>query len=181
LLGVLAVLGWGVEPGLLDWQPTLLLTQPWRLFSAVGVHYSPAHLLLNLAGLAGVAALGAVARISSARAWAWVMAWPLAHLGLLADPTLAHYGGLSAVLHAGVAIVAIHLLRGAAARERRIGAAVVLGLVLKVGLEFPWSPPAWHPTLQIMVTPLAHVSGLVAGLVCGGAVQLLARRRRRDA
>jgi hypothetical protein len=32
-----------------------------------------------------------------------------------------------------------------------------------------------------MVTPLAHVSGLVAGLVCGGAVQLLARRRRRDA
>ena len=183
LLGVLAMLGWGIEPGILDWQRALLLTQPWRLFSAVGVHYSPAHLLLNLAGLAGVAALGAVARIDSAPAWAWVAAWPLTQLGLLVDPDLAHYGGLSGVLHAGVAIVAIHLLRGAASRERRIGAAIVLGLALKVGLEFPWSPPTLHPALQIMVTPLAHVSGLVAGLACGGAVHLLARRnsRRRDA
>lgn len=183
LLGVLAMLGWGIEPGTLDWQRALLLTQPWRLFSAVGVHYSPAHLLLNLAGLAAVAALGAVARIDSASAWAWVAAWPLTQLGLLLDPDLAHYGGLSGVLHAGVAIVAIHLLRGAASRERGIGAAILLGLVLKVGLEFPWSPPALHPALQIMVTPLAHLSGLVAGLVCGGAMQLLVRRksRRRDA
>ena len=180
-LAILAMLGWGIEPGLLDWQPTLLLTQPWRLFSAVGVHYSAAHLLLNLAGLAGVAALGAVARIDSALAWAWVVAWPLTQLGLLVDPELVHYGGLSGVLHAGVAIVAIHLLRRAASRGRRIGVAILLGLALKVGLEFPWSPPAFHATLQIMVTPLAHVSGLVAGLVCGGAVHLLGRRRRRDA
>jgi rhomboid family GlyGly-CTERM serine protease len=182
-LGVLAMLGWGIEPGILDWQRALLTTQPWRLFSAVGVHYSPAHLLLNLAGLAGVAALGAVARIDSALAWAWVAAWPLTQLGLLLDPGLVHYGGLSGVLHAGVVIVAIHLLRGAASRGRRIGAAILLGLALKVGLEFPWSPPAWHAALQIMVTPLAHVSGLVAGLVCGGAVHLLARRKssRHDA
>lgn len=181
LLGVLAVLGWGIEPELLDWQPTLLLTQPWRLFSAVGVHYSPAHLLLNLAGLAGVAALGAVARIDSALAWAWAAAWPLTQLGLLVDPELAHYGGLSGVLHAGVAIVAIHLLRSAASRGRRFGAAILLGLATKVALEFPWSPPALHPALQIMVAPLAHVSGLVAGLACGGAVHLLARRGGRDA
>jgi len=38
----------------IDWQPTLALTQPWRSFSAIGVHYSTQHLLANLAGAAAV-------------------------------------------------------------------------------------------------------------------------------
>jgi hypothetical protein len=49
---------------------------------------------------------------------AWVCAWPLTQLGLLMRPDLSHYGGLSGVLHAGAAIVALHLVwRGARARR----------------------------------------------------------------
>jgi len=43
----------------IDWQPGLALSQPWRAFSAIGVHYSGAHLAGNLAGIAlAVLAIG---------------------------------------------------------------------------------------------------------------------------
>ena len=175
LLGVGALLGTGVAPEMLDWQPALALTQPWRMFSAVAVHYEAAHLLANLAGALLVAALGWAARIGVHMSLAWLLAWPLTHLGLLFDPQLAHYGGLSGVLHAGVAIVSVHLLLAGRTRQRRIGAAICIGLVVKVGLEFPWVP-AFHAELGIMVAPLAHLSGLVVGSACGAAAHALARR-----
>jgi len=110
LLGLLALSGWGVPGAAIDWQPTLALTQPWRAFSAIGVHYSALHLLANLAGAAAVGVLGVAARAPGAAAWAWLIAWPLTQFGLLVEPTLLHYGGLSGVLHAGVAVVAVVLL-----------------------------------------------------------------------
>ena len=177
LLGVLGVLGRHVPPELLDWQPTLALTQPWRSFSAVAVHYSDVHLLVNLVGAGVVAALGWAARITARLGEAWLVAWPLTHIGLLADPQLTHYGGLSGVLHAGVAIAALHLILAAGSQQRRIGTAIAFGLVIKVALEFPWSPASFHAGLGIMVAPLAHLSGVLSGLACGGAAALLGRRK----
>ena len=54
---------------------------------------------------------------------AWACAWPLTQLGLLVRPDLLHYGGLSGVLHAGAAIVALHLVWRGARLRRLIGAA----------------------------------------------------------
>jgi hypothetical protein len=83
----------GIAPVAIDWQPARALTEPWRAFSAVAVHYSNLHLVANLAGAALVAALGAAAGVSPAAVAAWACAWPLTQLGLLVRPDLAHSAG----------------------------------------------------------------------------------------
>ena len=37
---------------------------------------------------------------------AWLLSWPLTQWGLMLQPELLHYGGLSGVLHGGAAIAA---------------------------------------------------------------------------
>ncbi len=176
LLGTAALIGARVESEALDWQPAVWIAEPWRCFSAVAVHYGQPHLFANLAGVTLVGALGWAARVGAPMALAWAAAWPLTQLGLLADPELAHYGGLSGVLHAGVAVVAVHLLLAGTGRQRRIGALIALGVTAKVAFEYPWSPPTFHPGLNLMVAPLAHLSGLLAGLACGAAAHWIERR-----
>jgi rhomboid family GlyGly-CTERM serine protease len=167
LLCVAALLAWPVDRDLIDWQPSLAWVQPWRAFSAVAVHYSALHLAANLTGALLVAALGVVAHVPARCVWAWGVAWPLTQFGLLVQPALLHYGGLSGVLHAGVAVVAVHLLvRGADSAWRR-GGAILAGLCLKVLSESPWGAPLRHPEgWDIAVAPLAHATGLLAGVVC---------------
>ncbi len=111
----------------------------------------------------------------AAAALAWALAWPLTHLALLAQPALSSYGGLSGVLHAGAAVVAVWLLlRGRGAR-RWIGAAVLLGLVVKVVSEAPWQAPAQAVAgLDFPVAAAAHASGLVAGALLGALAALAA-------
>ena len=109
-------------------------------------------------------------------AWAWALAWPLTHLGLLLAPDLLRYGGLSGVLHAGVAVAAVALVREAALRRDRVlGALLLAGLCAKVLGERAWAhtlvtPPGW----DIVVAPLAHASGTV----CGALAALLLVRSR---
>ena len=176
-LGVLALAGWAAPHGTLDWQPALVLAQPWRAFSAIGVHYSLLHLIANLAGVAAVGALGIAARAPLWTTLAWGAAWPLTQLGLLLEPALHHYGGLSGVLHAGVAVVAVTLLWPPNASTRRwVGLALLAGLVAKVLLETPWGAPLRYPAgIDIAVAPLAHASGLVAGLLCAIVTQVASR------
>lgn len=183
LLGVVALAGWATPHGALDWQPALALTQPWRAFSAVGVHFSLLHLLANLAGVAAVGALGISARAPLSATWAWVAAWPLTQLGLLLEPALLHYGGLSGVLHAGVAVIAVVLLWLPNASTRRwVGIALLAGLILKIVLEAPWGAPLRYPAgIDIAVAPLAHASGLVAGLLCAIVARLASRERSQSA
>lgn len=144
------------------------------------MHWSLGHLGANLAGTALVAALGARARADRADAWAWFAAWPLTQLGLLLQPGLLHYGGLSGVLHAGVVIAAIGLLQRESGVRRTVGALILGGVALKVGLEQPWQgglrqAPGW----QIAIAPAAHFSGALAGLVCGVAAATWRWRRGR--
>jgi rhomboid family GlyGly-CTERM serine protease len=181
LLALLALAGWSMPREAIDWQPTLALAQPWRAFSAIGVHYSALHLVANLAGVAAVGALGIAARAPRSATWAWAIAWPLTQLGLLLEPALVHYGGLSGVLHAGVAVIAVILLWTPNAPTRRwVGLALLAGLVVKVLLETPWGAPLRHPAgIDIAVAPLAHASGLVAGLLCAIVARLATRSPRR--
>ena len=162
-----AVLGWPLNPASIDWQPALALRQPWRAFTAIGVHYSTAHLIGNLAGVALAGVFGVAARVPARLAWAWLAAWPLTHFGLLIRPDLAHYGGLSGVVHAGVAIVIVFVLVSGTRRQRLVGSAVLIGFCAKLLSEAPWGEALRHPAgWDIAVAPLAHTSGALAGAVC---------------
>jgi rhomboid family GlyGly-CTERM serine protease len=159
-----SLIGWWLPSAWLDWQPALAFTEPWRFLTAAFVHWSPLHLGANLAGAAVVAAFGQAAALPPRAALAWLLAWPLTHAALLAQPALAHYGGLSGVLHAGVAVAATGLVLQGRGRPRWIGAAVLAGLALKIVLERPWTGPLAHPAgWDIAVAPLAHAAGALAG------------------
>lgn len=151
----------------LDWQPALAWREPWRWWTAAWVHWSGLHLAANLVGAALVSMLGTVAGCGWRATAAWGLAWPLTQLGLLAAPSLVHYGGLSGVLHAAVAVVGLQLVWVEQAVRRGIGAALLVGLMLKVLLETPWLGPLHRVSgWDIPIVPLAHATGVLAGLVC---------------
>jgi rhomboid family GlyGly-CTERM serine protease len=175
-LGTVAVTLWGWRDAL-DWQPARAIAEPWRAWTAAGVHLSAMHLAANLAGALLVGALGVVADVPRRSTAAWFVAWPLTQFGLLARADLGHYGGLSGVLHAGVAVAAVHLIADGPRARRRIGAAVLVGLVAKVLSEAPWGPAVVHPAgWDIGVAPFAHASGTLAGLACALIAWALAAR-----
>ena len=166
-LAAWALLGGLIDPASIDWQPSLAWRQPWRAFTAIGVHYSAAHLGGNLAGVALAGVFGVVARVPARLAWAWLAAWPLTHFGLLVRPELAHYGGLSGVVHAGVAIVIVFVLVRGTRRQRLVGSAVAAGFGAKLLSEVPWGEALRHPAgWDIAVAPIAHSTGALAGAVC---------------
>ncbi len=169
LLPALALHGHPTAAQMLAWEPGDALGEPWRLWSAAWVHLSALHLAANAAGTLLVAALGMAARLPRHAALAWGLAWPLTHLGLLAVNGIGRYGGLSGVLHAGVAIVAVVLMRAGRHRERRLGWAIGGVLALKLLSEAPWRGAVSHPVgWDIAVAPWAHVSGALAGVVLAG-------------
>jgi rhomboid family GlyGly-CTERM serine protease len=149
----------------LEWQPQALAEQPWRAWSAVFIHYSRLHLVGNLTGLALTAALGWVSRVPASGAVAWAAAWPLTHLAFLwMAPDLMHYGGLSGVVHAGVAIGLTHLFLTGSRSQRLIAAALLAGLVAKILSETPWRGSVQQlEGWDIGIAPIAHVTGVLAG------------------
>lgn len=177
-LALLALAWRGAAPAAWDWQPGLWAREPWRAWTAVLVHWSDSHLAMNLAGCAALAWLGWRAGAGRREALAWALAWPLTQWGLLTEPALRHYGGLSGVLHAGVAVLLWRLLTRGPGRERAVGLGLAAGLVVKLWLEAPWRGALRvSPDLDFAVAPLAHLSGTLAGLACAAA---LCRRARPD-
>jgi rhomboid family GlyGly-CTERM serine protease len=155
----------------IDWQPGLAGSQPWRCWSAAFVHWSALHRAANLAGCAMVGALGVVAGGGIRATLAWALAWPLTQVGLLIEPGLLHYGGLSGVLHAGVAVTATDLCLRERGIRRVIAGALLVGLAAKVVSEAPWQGPlrlvdGW----DIAIAPLAHATGAVCGVLCALAL-----------
>ena len=165
LLATTSLLAWWLPREALDWQPTLATTQPWRTVTAAFVHWTPLHLAANLAGCAVLALLGWRARLGTREATAGLIALPLTQLGLLLQPELQRYGGLSGELHAMAAIAALTLLTRPG-RERTIGGGIALGLVLKIALEHPFGP-ALRATegFDFPVAPFAHLCGAVSGFL----------------
>ena len=173
LLAAGSLLAAGVDPRQLDWQPALAWTQPWRWWSAAWVHWSDGHRWANVGGALLVAALGWRAHCDRLDSLAWFTAWPLAHLGLLLQPVLAHYGGLSGVLHAGVVVVGVSLCDRALGPRRLLGAAMLAGVTLKLAFEQPWLGAVQRvPGWDIAVAPGAHLSGAALGAVCALAAAL---------
>lgn len=170
VLALGAGLAWPWATAPIDWQPALFVSEPWRAFSAAFVHWSVQHLLANLAGCAVLAFVGAAARLPKRAAVSWLIAWPLTQIGLLMRPDLLHFGGLSGVLHAGVAVLVVELLRRGG-RDRTLGLAIGIGLLVKLLLEQPLGAPLRHVAgWDIAIAPLSHLSGAVAGALSALAV-----------
>ena len=130
----------------LDWQSALGLAEPWRLWTCAWVHWSVAHLLVNVLGGVVVAFVGWRARLPLASTVAWFVAWPLtqamvAALGgerlVTAMPT---YGGLSGVLHAGVVVLGLSLTWPRAAAGAR-PLVVPMPVPADTGFSATHSPP----------------------------------------
>lgn len=173
--GSLLPMAWPALAQTLVWRSGLAWTEPWRWWGAAWVHGSVAHAALNGAGLALLAALGWMLRLPARAALAWALAWPLTQLGWLLGPPLASYFGLSGVLHAGLVVLGLTLVReghAPALRARTLGWALLLGLALKLALEDPFGPTLHAvPALGIAVAPWSHFSGSMAGLCCAGVVR----------
>ncbi|MFM2053781.1 MAG: rhombosortase [Pseudomonadota bacterium] len=165
----------------LAWDATRVAAEPWRCWSAAWVHLSALHLGANLAGGVLVLLLGWLARPPRDAAWAWALAWPLTHLGLLALPQVVRYAGMSGVLHAGVAVMAVTLVGCGRDRvERVVGALVLVGLAAKLAAEPSWSLGAVRPDgWDIAVVPAAHAIGAGWGVLLALALVVLPRLRSR--
>lgn len=181
LFAVYALLGFLVDREALDWQPSLAASEPWRAFTAIGVHYSTAHLVGNVAGAAITGAFGIVARAPARLAAAWLVAWPLTQFGLLVKPGLLHYGGLSGVVHAGVAIVIVFLLARGTRAQRWVAGLVLLGFIAKLIHEAPWGPAVrYSDSWGINVAPIVHLTGAVSGAVCAAILLMFSSSLRND-
>jgi hypothetical protein len=181
LHGVLSMLAWWARDGVvhaITWQADGWQQMPWTLWSSSWVHLNPPHLIGNQVALGALAALAWVIHPTRACALAWLLAWPLLQLSLLLWPQIGYAVGLSGVLHAGAAVVAVHLLlkRIAVPKARRWGGLLALGLLIKLGLEAGWSHPVvWDSGNNMSVVQAAHLSGVGWGLLLGLA---LGRRQR---
>lgn len=180
-LAAAALALWWAPTAVFDWQPTRAWHEPWRWWTAAGVHWSERHLAGNLAAVALVAAYGWAARVPVRVSGAWFAAWPITHLGLLVQPELAHYGGLSGVLHAGVAAVSFWLAWAGSGRRRVVGLLMLTGLAAKLLIEAPWGEPLRHSAgWDIALAPLGHATGSMAGLLCAALAAGLQRLGHHD-
>lgn len=171
---------------------------PWVWWSSAWLHGSTPHLLRNLAGLALVGALGMLVRPSRQAALAGWLAWPLTQLGMLMQPSLGSYVGLSGVLHAGVTVLALHAVTRPLRQPpspsavhpvspsapsttgiRLVAVALLVGLGVKVLMENPWGQTLVASTSSaINVAPWAHLSGCAAGALATGVLWALAAGSR---
>ncbi len=177
VLFVGSLLAWFAPPEAWLWRRDAP-GEAWRWWSAAFVHRSGLHLASNLAGLVLVAMLGAATRLPWQAAAAWALAWPLTHAGLWLAESPNGYGGLSGVLHAGLAVAAVFMITAPVRGHRLLGAAMALGLAAKLAIESPWEAavrPSAYWGFPVVVA--AHAAGALAGLLVALAFQ--AGRRLR--
>jgi len=154
---------WALHPDAGLQQP------PWVWWSSAWLHGSAQHLNRNLIALGLMAALGVASQVPTRSAVLWALAWPLTQLGMLwpGSGLLHTYVGLSGVLHAGAAVLAMQgVLQRRHPAYRLSGALLLLGLAAKVIMENPWQHTLIQPIgSDITVAPWAHLSGIGAGAI----------------
>jgi hypothetical protein len=166
---VTSMLVWWMGDGLgqwMTWRADDWLQRPWTLWTSAWVHRNTPHLIGNQLAVGALAAMAWVLRPDARAALAWVLAWPLIPLCQRWWPLVGHYVGLSGLVHAAVAAVAVQLLmdRARVPQIRRWGGVLALGLGVKLVLEQAWARPVvWSDNLGISVVQSAHLVGACAG------------------
>lgn len=163
------LLWWAHAPAVqaLTWYAELWPAQPWTLWTSAWVHLNTPHLIGNQLALGALTAAGWVLRPPLAATLAWALSWPLLQLSLLWWPQVTHAVGLSGLLHAGVAVLGLHLLLGGASpMARPWGALLIAGIAVKLLMERGWQHPLQHDLgTELPVVQAAHLSGALWGAV----------------
>jgi len=156
-------------------RSALLAGEWWRLWSAHGVHFAPAHLLGS--GLVWLVA-GGLLETEDRKGW-WLVvgvAAPVVTFAALAgDGELVRYGGLSGLATAAAACLCMLWLMRESGGRRLVGGAVLAVIGLKVGLEWMVPDRSWLMALSeggegagdgrpVRVARWAHAAGLAAGV-----------------
>lgn len=178
-LAALAIALYGL-PGTAEWlayeRQAVAAGELWRGLTAHWVHWSPDHLVWDVATFV---ALGAASELRSRTRFAVCLLGSglaigaLVHWGLTG---LSHYGGLSGIDCALFALLGAELWREQRRAGRRFAPALALGLglalALKLGVEWTTGGAMFVSDLGAGVSPVpaAHLAGAAVGL----AVPLLA-------
>ena len=171
--GVASMLLWWAGPDLVDaltWQAMDWQGQAWTVWTTAWVHTNTPHLIGNQMALGVMAALAWVIHPPRLCTLAWLLAWPLTTVTLLWWPQIGYAVGLSGVLHAGAAVLAVHLLfkRMAVPKARRWGGLLALAVLGKLLLEQGWAQPVvWNPGNEMSVVRAAHLAGAAWGMLLG--------------
>lgn len=162
-LGLGSLYAWsGGRQYLLVWHAAGWMHQPWQLWTASLAHLSAAHLLINLAALLAMAILGLFLQAGRGAVAACMLAWPLATLGLSLWPEINYYSGMSGLLMAMLAVLAVHAT--GRSDQRATGAVLLIVLALKLLSEHGWDQPlAFDPNWGFNVVYAAHLTGALAG------------------
>ena len=161
------------------WQPDLWRQQPWTLWTAGLLHFLWPHLLGNALALAALAVVGASLGATPRDALALWLAWPISTLALLMWPPIGGYYGLSGVVHAAAAIVALRAM--AQPPLRWLGLLLGGGLMIKLALERGWVVPVGFDSgWGFNVVFAAHLTGAAAGAAMAVLFSLNGDAQRRD-
>lgn len=185
--GVASMLLWWVREGALDsliWQVETWAEHPWTLWTSAWAHRNTPHLIVNQVALGMLTGIAWVLRPTRMASLAWLAAWPLLQLSLLWWPQIGHSAGLSGLLHAGAAIMAVELIlqRVRVEKARRWGLMLAAALVAKLYMAQAWHHPvAWDNSNEMSVVLAADLTGVLWGtaLALVGAGLDAAFRRQR--
>ncbi len=151
-----------VNPEPWMWRPDDWRQQLWTLWTAPLLHFLWPHLLGNTLALAALAVAGSSLQATRRDALALLLAWPLSTLALLLWPPVGGYYGLSGVVHAATAIVALRAI--AQPSVRWLGLLLGGGLMVKLALERGWAVPVGFDSgWGFNVVFAAHFAGAAVG------------------
>lgn len=160
-------LGWlQAEPW--RWSSAGWRHAPWTLWTSAFADAPPAQALASVLALTALAVLGRALAAPPRDGLALLLAWPLGTLSLALVPTVHSYAGLSLLVHAAAAVLALRaLLRPP---TRTLGLLLGGGLLIKLALEKAWlAPVGFDGAWGANVVFAAHLAG-----ACTGAALLLA-------
>ncbi len=168
-----------VPPELLVWRFDDWRLLPWTLWTGPLLHLLPAHALANALALGALAVLGAALAAPPRDTLALLLAWPLGTLALACVPGVGACYGLSGLIHAATAVLALRALQQRGARP--LGLLLGGGLLVKLALERAWLVPVgFDSDWGFNVVYAAHLTGAVTGAALALLLQavegLLARR-----
>lgn len=186
LHGVGSMLLWWAQPATLDgmtWRPDESLKHPWTLWTSAWVYKDTPQLIGHQLILGVLAAFAWVVRPPWTGTLAWLLAWPLAQGTLFLWPQVGYSIGLSGVLHAGWAVLAVQLLLGRIDMPlaRRWGALLAVVLLIKLGLERAWDHPVvWDSGNDRSLVQASHLAGAAWGLLLAALAGWLPTGRGRS-